>query len=146
MGTVTKARQDEITESLARLREELASVDVIYTDVTHVSRSGMFRCIRPFIVVPGPDAHPWDLTYLVARAGIGKASQRHGGIEMNGCGMNMSFLLVYEIGRAVIAGEPWACRGERCPSNDHVNAPRMPTGPDVIHTGEGGYRFRQVAL
>lgn len=145
MGRVTQARQQEITEALDELRKATLNVDVIYTDVVHVSRSGMFRCIRPFIVTA--DRRPWDLTYLVARAGIGKANQRHGGIEMGGCGMDMGFALVYEIGRAVHAdGQPWRCRGDRCGSNEHVNAPRVPAGPNVMHTADSGYRFRKETL
>ena len=108
MARITLARQAEIAEAIKDLREETSNVDVIYTDVVHVSRSGMFRCIRPFIITD--DRRPWDLTYLVARAGIGKANQRHGGIEMGGCGMDMGFALVYEIGRVVIGREPWQSR------------------------------------
>jgi len=144
MTRVSQARQAEIAEAIKDLREALSDVDVIYADVVHVSRSGMFRCIRPFIVTE--DRRPWDLTYLVARAGIGKASQRHGGIEMGGCGMDMGFALVYEIGRAINDGQPWRCRGDRCGSNEHVNAPRVASGPDVMHAGDSGYRFRKETL
>lgn len=144
MARITKARQAEIAEYLVKLREHLATVETIYTLNAHTARSGMLRCIRPFIITT--DSRPWDITFMVARAGIGDASERHGGIEMGGCGMDMGFSLVYNIGRAVIAGEPWSCRGDRCPSNDHINAPRVPRGPDIVHTGDGGYRFRQEWL
>jgi len=144
MARITLARQAEIAEAIKDLREATSNVDVIYTDVVHVSRSGMFRCIRPFIITD--DRHPWDLTYLVARADIGKANQRHGGIEMGGCGMDMGFALVYEIGRTLYGREPWACRGDRCGSNEHVNSPRVPAGPGVIHNADGGYRFRKETL
>src|SRR4029434_1824892 len=113
MARITQARRDEMAESMKSLREVLADIDVIYTDVVHVSASGMFRCIRPFIITE--ERRPWDLTYLVARAGIGKASERHGGIEMGGTGMDMGFALVYEIGRGVHGdGAPCRCRGARC--------------------------------
>lgn len=145
MARITQARREEMAEAMKSLREVLADIDVIYTDVVHVSASGMFRCIRPFIITE--ERRPWDLTYLVARAGIGKASERHGGIEMGGTGMDMGFALVYEIGRAVHAdGAPWRCRGARCGSNEHVNSPRTEPGPDVWHTADSGYRFRKETL
>jgi hypothetical protein len=104
----------------------------------------MMRTIRPFIVTD--DRRPRDLTWLIVKAGIGKSSPTHGGVVMGGAGMDMGFALVYEIGRAVIGIQPWACRGERCGSNEHVNPPRVPRGSDVIHIGDSGYRFRKETL
>lgn len=144
MAKITKARQAEMMEARERLRTELSTVDTIYTVLTHVSSSGMFRAIRPIVI--NADREPWDLTWLVARAGIGKASQRHGGIEMGGCGMDMGFSLVYDIGRTVIPrDQPWACRGDRCQSNDHSNRVNR-RGSDVVHAADGGYRFRHQWL
>jgi len=143
MASITKARQAEMDEAREELREQLRDVDVIYTDVTHVSRSGMRRAIRAFII---RDGRPWDLTYMLAKAGIGKVHQTHGGIIMDGCGMDMAFALVYEIGRALIDDRPWSCRGDRCPSNVHANDRHAPRGADVIHTGDSGYRFRKETL
>lgn len=141
-------REAEEAEALAALREELQGVETIYTVLTYLSRDGMTRAIKPLIATPYGQIH--DLSWRLARAGLGRVNQKHGGIIMGGCGMDMGFALVYEIGRAVIGNEPWQCRGYdttgatrvRCGSNEHVNTPRVEFGTDVMHTGDGGYRFR----
>lgn len=139
-----RAQQErERTEARDRLRELLASVNVIYTVLTHTSRDGMFRAIKPLIATHLDDVR--DITHLVSLA-TGDKEHRRGGIGMGGCGMDMGFALVYNIGRVIIDNEPWQCRGDRCPSNEHVNSPRAPYGPEVIHTGDGGYRFRHTWL
>lgn len=144
---LTKAQQaqqeQERAEARDRLRDLLASVDVIYTVLTHTSRDGMSRAIKP-VISTHPDGVR-DITHLVAAA-TGDKIHRNGGITMGGCGMDMGFALVYNIGRTVIGDQPWQCRGDRCPSNEHVNSPRVPYGPEVIHASDGGYRFRHTWL
>lgn len=95
MTRMTKAQQQERTEAIAQLREWLNPGDTVYTVTTHTARSGMMRCIRPIITVEG---RPLDITYWVAQMGE-KAHQKHGGIVMDGCGMDMGFALVYSLSR-----------------------------------------------
>jgi hypothetical protein len=94
---MTKAQQAEQQDALARIREIVKPGDTIYCVLAHVARSGMSREIK--LYHHGPDGHSW-LSGLVARAGIAKLGKRGGNI-MGGCGMDMGFALVYELGYAL---------------------------------------------
>lgn len=82
-------------------KEQLASLPkgtTIYTILRHVSRSGMSRVICPVVVVDGEIRwvnlydeqdkkkfwHKWD--------------RKEDGYRLSGCGMDMGFALVYDLG------------------------------------------------
>lgn len=67
----------------------------VYTLVTHASASGMSRCIRLFVI---EDNQPRDITGYVARALGYRVSDRHGGVVVTGCGMDMGFHVVRNLG------------------------------------------------
>lgn len=127
MARLTKTQIAERDEARAKLRALLApklgKKKTVYCLLRHCSRSGMYRSISLKIAVPeieliypvGPDgsrdydAKPRrkrtgeylrDITYLAARA-LGEEVDRHEGIGMGGCGMDMGFALVYELGCAL---------------------------------------------
>lgn len=102
MATLTKSKQAERDEAIQRLREMLKPGDEVYTSLTHVSSSGMTRGIK--VLVPIVDEYsregkPYihDISYLVARA-IPAPMHAKGGVKVGGCGMDMGFSLVYELG------------------------------------------------
>lgn len=69
----------------------------IYTLCEHVSRSGMSRSVRLFIV------HGKDLLHIswtVAQA-LGEKLNKHGGITVGGCGFDAGYELVYNLGKAL---------------------------------------------
>ena len=139
----TKAQQAERAEAVERLREWLKPGDEVYTILRHVSRSGMSRSIS---LVIGSEDGPSDISYLAARALGDKVDERHGGVKIGGCGMDMGFALVYNLSAALFP-DGFECIGEgsperwgsRCPSNDHSNGDRD-YAPH--HHGSGGYALR----
>ena len=134
------------------LRAMLTPGQTVYTSLEHVSRSGMSRRISLYIVVDGSIQ---DITWQAAKAGAGKL-HRDGGIVMGGCGMDMGFALVYNLGRTLYPnGVPCTggtgytptgrkARHPRCGSNDHIN------GDHVYRKGklhkDSGYAFKQEWL
>ena len=130
----------EIATARNHLREMFPPGSTIHTILRHVSQSGMTRAIS---VVHDNS----DISYLVARAyPKWRINQRHGGITMTGCGMDMGFSLAYTLSRTLYpegfecigTGDPdvW---GSRCPSNDHSNGDREYS---PHHHDSGGYALR----
>ncbi len=134
---MTKAQQQEQNDARVALREIVKPGDKVFTILRHVSRSGMQRVIG--VVVPTADGLR-DITWSVSKA-IGYPNDRdRWGVKVNGCGMDMGFEVVYNLGRVLWAdGVP--CAGEEpCYSNDHSNGMRE-YGPAIIHP-DGGYALR----
>ena len=153
--TTRRYTKEETAEAIGRLLSELTPGRVVYTKLTHVSRSGMSRSIECYLA-QGRD-NLTDITWLVARATNSRVDNTHGGIVMGGCGMDMGFALVYGLGRTLYPdGAP--CTGSRgydpdtyatiqdpprCESNEHVNDATVPYSSDVTHK-DGGYALNQV--
>lgn len=153
--TTRRYTEDETLEAIDYLRDKLTPGRTVYTKITHVSSSGMSRSIECYLA-QGSD-NLTDITWEVARATNARLDPRHGGIVMGGCGMDMGFALVYNLGRTLYPdGVP--CTGSsgydpityatlhyapRCKSNDHVNDATVPYSRDVIHRN-GGYALNQV--
>ena len=153
--TTRRYTKEETAEAIGRLLSELTPGRTIFTKLTHVSRSGMSRSIECYLA-QGRD-NLTDITWQVARATNARLDNLHGGIIMGGCGMDMGFALVYNLGRTLYPnGVP--CTGSRgydpdtyatlhdaprCKSNDHANDATVPYSRDVIHQN-GGYALNQV--
>ncbi len=71
----------------------------IYTLVKSVSKTGMSRQISLYVVQEGSIK---EIDYFVARA---LDRPRGKGVRITGCGMDMGFALVYELGRALYPDE-----------------------------------------
>jgi hypothetical protein len=99
----TKAQNAEREAALADLRETLKPGDTLYTINRHVSSSGMRRSIS--VVRAVHDVHDGErlvidtLDLWVSRVLRERIDQKHGGIYQTGCGMDMGFHLVYNLGR-----------------------------------------------
>jgi hypothetical protein len=85
-------------EAIKRLKEEIKKGDTLWTQLNHVSQSGMTRHIS---VRQIKKDYPLDWTRLVSIALDWKeAKNRFGGyngIKVGGCGMDMGFHLVYTL-------------------------------------------------
>ena len=83
----------------ARLREQLPKGSKVWGLVRSVAPSGMSRRISLYIV---HGSRIVDITY---RAGIvlERTEHRDGGLVVGGCGMDMVFSLVYDLGAALYA-------------------------------------------
>jgi hypothetical protein len=89
----------EIENSIGVLKV-LKPGTVIYTRLHHVSKSGMQRRISLYTV---RDDDIWDITYHTAVL-LGDRISKDGGIVTGGCGMDVGFQLVYNLGCAVFPG------------------------------------------
>ena len=126
----------EKQEAREHLLTMLKPGDTVETVLRHVSRSRMSRSISPCIHVGGCSI---DLTYWACRLLGYSFDQRHDGVKMGGCGMDMGFALVYDMSRALFP-DGFECIGERCPANDHSNGDRDYT-PHAHR--DGGYALKQ---
>lgn len=79
------------------LRKLLKPGATVYTILNHKSASGMSRCIS--LAIGGKKGAIVKLDYLVATAKGEKIDNTHGGLKVGGCGMDMGFHLVYNMGR-----------------------------------------------
>lgn len=121
----------EKAEAIERLRALLKPGDTVYTILRHVSRSGMSRSIS--VVMMGENG-PNDVSWAVARAGLGTFDRKNDGVKVSGCGMDMGFHLVYNLSW-VLHQSGFGCVGERCPSNDHSNGDRDRTPHGAVKRG-----------
>ena len=117
---MTKQQQSERDEAIARLRETLKPGDTVYTQVKHVSRSGMLRVIQCVVI---EDNQPRWIGWNVARAIRARYDDKREGVVMGGCGMDMGFETVYHLSYALFP-DGFECIGNACPSSDHVNGDR----------------------
>ena len=88
------------TESIEILRALLPVGATIHTQLVHVSRSGMTRLLRLFIIENG-DLR--NITWHVANALNERTPDYHGDrvLKMDGCGTDMGFQAVYCLGHAL---------------------------------------------
>ena len=93
-----KQSEREKMEARERLLEILKPGMTVFTALKHVSASGMSRSIQLKIVEGGDIC---DISYYAARAMGDKIDSKHGGIKIGGCGMDMGFALVYNLGMAL---------------------------------------------
>ena len=117
---MAKVSKEDFERALSVLRDALKPGDTVYTVIRHVSRSGMSRSISPIVHTPtGPE----DMSWAVARVLGASFDRRNGGVKVGGCGMDMGFHLVHNLGYALWP-KGFGCVGEGCPSNDHSNGDR----------------------
>lgn len=93
-----KISQQQHDEQLAWLRKRLKSGDTIYTVLRHVSASGMTRHIA-FVLQRGTRKEPVELhpNYAIATI-LGYRQAKDGSLIVSGCGMDMGFAVVYNLG------------------------------------------------
>lgn len=82
----------------AKLREMLKPGQTVYTILRHVSSSGMSRRISLAIV--DSEGKLRNIDFWAANAMDDKI-HKDGGIVISGCGMDMGFALVYNLGRTL---------------------------------------------
>jgi len=135
-----KATKQQKADALARLHELVKPGDTIYTQFVHVSRSGMLRTVKLFVVV---DNEPVNITYQAAVLTVYNMDSNSDALKIPGCGSDAGFKAVYSLARALYP-DGFTCAGENCQSNDHTNGVCDRDGKH--HHREGGYAFRQSWL
>jgi len=135
MAKISKQRQKECID---HLKEILSPGDTVFTNLKHVSRSGMYRVINLMVI---KNNEPRNIDHLAADLLEGYDS-RHYGCKASGCGMDMGFALVYDLSHQLFK-DGFTCIGEKCPSNDHSNGDR---NYKPHHHESGGYCLRHKWL
>ena len=146
-------KKEAIKQLMPMLRK---SGFIVYSQVRHVSSSGMMRHID-FFVMNGnnPININWHIeritnTYFRAKSYDAKNADS---LRVSGCGMDMGFAVVYALSSHIYGhGKTctFKCRGQNCPANDHAND-RKPYQWDrknskgKIHS-DGGYALIQKWL
>jgi hypothetical protein len=78
-------------QAIEKLREAIEPNDILYTQLEHVTKSGMTRFIKVRHI---KDNYPYDYTGLVAKALDWTYSDKYHAIKVGGCGMDMGFDLI----------------------------------------------------
>ena len=133
MKALSKKAQKELErhEAIATLLTMLKPKDVIYTDIKSVSSNGMSRQIACYIAYNNENeqARIKEITYHVAKACDWRTGSK-GGLIIGGCGMDMAFHLVYNLGRTL-----WP------------NGTPEPHGTrNGVQDSDGGYALKKEAL
>lgn len=121
--------KSEKQEAIAELRKMLKPGDTVRTILRHRSASGMSRVIDVYIIRKN---EPLRLTWKVGKAVGYSYDQKHEGLRVHGCGMDMGFDVVYNLGRAL-----WPEGDGKYTRNRNGD-----TGPEK----NGGYMLRQEWL
>lgn len=130
-----KVSKTEKQKAISYLRSLLPPGSTVHTILRHVSSSGMMRAISPIVI---KDGESQDVTYWVSRALALSVDQKHYGVKMSGCGMDMGFSLVHELSYALYP-DSFSCIGKDCPSNDHSNGDR---NYEPHQHSSGGYALK----
>ena len=83
-------------EANAELMQRLPKGITLYTDLVHVSQSGLTRWIKPIVII---NNEPINISYWVNNLFGDKQAEKNGSqcVKVGGCGMDMGFHLVYSI-------------------------------------------------
>ncbi len=146
------SKQSEKDESRKESIAELRKLGVrpgatVYTNVDHVARSGMSREISLYIVCPvtrrtnGKTKRTHQIVNITGYVGdvLGWRRANRGGLVVGGCGMDMCFKTVYELGRRMFP---------KGGSLDHTNGIRQVQAEragERIET-DGGYLLEKLDL
>ena len=105
MAKYTKAEISDAREVLRGIFID-KGIREIQCKLEHVSRSGMARDIRLYVILPG-DEHcaPYLRSITYQAAVLLGESIRNDGVRVTGCGMDMGFHLVYNLSWKVF-GKP----------------------------------------
>jgi len=125
-----KYTKEQISDAKERLQAILKPGDKVYTILRHVSSSGMMRSISLVVV---KDNIPDTIDHLAVRV-LGLTRDKNDeGIRVGGCGMDMGFHLVYELGYILFPN-----------GFDYTGTGR--NGDTSGHDNNGGYALKQAWL
>lgn len=107
--------EDMRAESIEKLRELFPHGSTAYTVIRHVTRGNGSRSISVLAITdPATDyrgeARIIDVSHHVARVTGRRLDNTHGGVQVDGCGMDMCFALVYGMSRIIHDGTGYVRR------------------------------------
>ena len=96
MALTKKQKEEARNEAIDALKNVrgIQAGDTLYTIAKHVSPSKMLRVLR-VIQIKGNE--PFDISYRAAQALELPYDERHEGVRVSGCGMDMGFAVVYDL-------------------------------------------------
>jgi hypothetical protein len=117
-----KATKQQKADALARIQALVKPGDTIYTQFVSVSRSGMMRKIKVYVM---QNNEPINITSQVSDlCGFGY-DYNTDALKVAGCGSDVGFEAVYSLACALYP-DGFECSGETCPCNVHTNGiPRV---------------------
>lgn len=137
-----KYSKQEQADAIERLREVIKPGDTVYTILRHRSSSGMSRVIDVKVIhaeVDNSDTvkpRVYHIGYSVAIAlGLSYDREREG-VKVSGCGMDMGYHIVHELGNAIFG------TGDECAKHGYVSERNGDTGPEKT----GGYLLNHAWL
>lgn len=92
------SKQQEAQEARTALLGIVEPGDTVFTILRHVSRSGMGRVISCYVI---RDGEPRWLDHYISRAVGYTMDRQREGLKVQGCGMDMGFEVVYNLGRTL---------------------------------------------
>ena len=130
LGSGPKAKAARMEYARQQLRAFIKPGDTVYYDVKRVSSSGMSRAISFYVAAARDDGRAYIrcIDGLMSDA-CGISESRAGGLTFHGCGMNMGFSGVYNLGRALYPegfgtiGEN--AKGKKVRATSHAHAKRL---------------------
>ena len=87
---------DATKENIKELKKLIGRKHRVYTNLDHLSQSGMTRHFSCYVVHKGELR---NVTYLVGAITGYKPNKRTYGLVVGGCGMDMGFHLIYTLSR-----------------------------------------------
>jgi len=131
---------DEVKETKKQLKKLLrAGHYKVYCKLNHVSRSGMLRYIDFYTIV---DDRPVYLTGYISKVTSYKRAPydaRYEGLKVEGCGMDMGFAVVHDLGRVLYP------KGFKSSQRNAFNGMK-PTDKGYEWDNDGGYRLKHSWL
>jgi hypothetical protein len=123
-----KQQDIERQQAIEDLRKRINVGDTVYTTLKHVSRSGMLRSIDVHLI---RDNEPQWIAPKVAKAINFSFDSKREAIKVQGCGMDMGFEVVYNLGCVLFPdgfGEKCQECGQRPASKEHAETVKV-VGP-----------------
>lgn len=108
--TTTKklTKKEQRTIEIQEAREQLLPIlekgnFTVYTELKHVSQSGMSRRISCYVATaPGELV---NIDWYIERMDLYNRDIKNGGLKVSGCGMDMGFAVVYNLSSSLFRNE-----------------------------------------
>lgn len=116
-------KQKEVDKAIEYLREYFPAGSTVYSNLLHVSSSGMSRHISVHVIGLRDDKNTpyiYNVSHLVAKVLEYRMTKNSNALVVSGCGMDMGFHITYTLARVLYRDE-FKCIGNECNSNDHTN-------------------------
>ncbi len=134
---MTKFSKFEQEEGQRMLEKFVAPGDTLHTILKNVSSSGMSRHIQvvKLVIDEQGKVQVYDLSRLIAKVMGWRLEKRGDYLLVSGCGMDMHFHIVYELGRVLYPDGFNLAKGQYGRNGDK-------SGYDT----DGGYAFKKESL